>query len=96
MGERNELEYGDGFSGDLKKLPREVVEKLSFLLGLLGEDAFDPRLHTKSLGPPLKDKYSFRITRDWRVGFMFSAPHRIKLLVADNRDRIYERMRRLQ
>lgn len=95
MEERNEIEYGDGFSGDLRRLPREAVEKLSFLLELLRENAFDPRLHTKPLGAPLKERYSLRITRDWRVGFMFSGPHRIKLLVADNRKRIYKRIKRM-
>lgn len=94
MEEKNEIEYGDGFLSDLRHLPREVVEKLRFLLELLPENAFDPRLHTKPLGTPLKDKYSFRITRDWRVGFMFSESHRIKLLIADHRDKIYERIRR--
>lgn len=95
MAQINEVEYGDGFLGDLRRLPREAVEKFSFLLQLLLENAFDPRLHTKSLGPPLKDRYSFRITRDWRVGFMFSGFHRVKLLVADRRDKIYERMKRM-
>jgi len=92
---KNEIEYGDGFLGDLRRLPIEVNEKLSFLLGLLQENTFDQRLHTKHLGPPLKDKYSFRITRDWRAGFMFSGPHRIKLLIVDHRDKIYGRMKRL-
>lgn len=96
MGERNEVEYGDGFLKDLRRLPRKEVAKLSILLGFLREDVFEGRLHTKPLGPPLKDKYSFRITRDWRVGFMFSGPNRVKLLLADHRSKIYERMRRLQ
>src|SRR3989344_9376929 len=92
---KNEIEYGDGFLKELYQLPREAVDKFSFLLESLAENVFDPRLHTKSLGPPLKDKYSFRITRDWRVGFMFSGKNRIQLLVADHRSRIYERMRRV-
>lgn len=95
MGERNEIEYGDGFLRDVRRLPKEAVEKLGVLLTVFQENAFDPRLHTKPLGPPLKDKYSFRITRDWRVGFVFIGQSRIKLLVADHRDKIYERMKRL-
>ena len=95
MGGKNEIEYGDGFLGDLRRLPREANEKLSFLVELLRENAFDSRLHTKRLEPPLKNKYSFHITRDWRVGFMFSGHNRIKLLVAGNRNKIYKRMRRL-
>lgn len=95
MEERNEIEYGDGFFKDMRRLPRGVVGKLILLLELLRENTFDSRLHAKPLGAPLKDKYSFRITRDWRVGFMFTGPQRIKLLIADHRDKIYERMRRL-
>lgn len=92
--EKNEIEYGKGFLADMRRLLQEVVEKIRFLLELLREDAFDPRLHTKPLGASLKEKYSFRITRDWRVGFMFLGSHRIQLLIADHRDKIYERMRR--
>ena len=95
MEKENEIEYGDGFLHDVRRLPRRINDKLGFLLPLLQENAFDPRLHTKRLGPPLKDKFSFRITRDWRVGFMFSGHHRITLLAAGNRDKIYERMKRL-
>lgn len=84
MGEINEIQYGDGFLRDLRHLPREVGEKFSFLLGLLQENVFNSRLHTKQLRTPLKDKYSFRITRDWRVGFMFSGKNRVLLLVADH------------
>lgn len=95
MGGRNEVEYSDGFLKDLRRLPRKEVEKLSILLEFLREDVFDARLHTKPLGPPLKNKYSFRITRDWRVGFMFLGPNRIKLFAVDHRSKIYEKMKRL-
>lgn len=90
---RNEIVYGPGFFKDADSLPKEAKHKLADLIEILADNVFDPRLHTKLLGPPLKDKYSFRITRDWRVGFMFSGPHRVKLLVADHRNRIYERMK---
>ena len=95
MGERNEIEYADGFLADLGRLPRAIGEKFSFLLELLRENAFDPRLHAKSLGPPLKDMYSFRIARDWRVGFMSLGKNRIYLLAADHRSKIYKRLRRM-
>ena len=58
------------------------------------EDVFDPRLHTKPLDFPLKGKFSFRITRDWRVGFEFLGPRIIHLLAVDHRSRIYRRIGR--
>lgn len=95
MSEGNDIVYGAGFLKDVRKLPREVQEKLSDLFPLLRVDAFDSRLHTKALSAPLVGRFSFRITRDWRVGFRFTAPRTIHLLVADRRDRIYKRLARL-
>jgi len=95
MSEVNEIRYGDGFLKDVRKLPRDAQDKLANLIALLRADAFDPRLHTKALSTPLIGRFSFRITRDWRVGFQFAAPHVIQLLVVDHCDRIYRRLARL-
>lgn len=95
MQARNDIVYGPGFFKDADSLPMEAKQKLADLIEILADNVFDPRLHTKSLGPPLKDKYSFRITRDWRAGFKFLSPNRIQLLVVDRRDKIYKRMERL-
>lgn len=94
MAERNEIIYGDRFLRDVSILPGNIQKKLAGLLQLLATDAFDTRLHTKPLARPLHGMYSFRITRDWRVGFAFRAPHVIHLLAALNRRRIYKRMER--
>lgn len=95
MPARNEIVYGSGFFKDADGLPQGTRQKLADLMEVFVENAFDPRLHTKPLGPPLKDKYSFRITRDWRVGFKFLSPSRIQLLIVDHRDKVYKRMERL-
>ena len=95
MSDQNTVKHGDGFLDDVENLPKHVQEKLIHLLVIVAENVFDPRLHTKPLGPPLKGKFSFRITRDWRVGFKFLGDHQIFLLVADHRDQIYARMKRL-
>ena len=95
MGIRNEIEFGTGFLKDVRNLPNGITKKTSTLLEILRENAFDSRLHVKPLGSPLKHMYSFRITRDWRVGFMFVGSHRIRLLVVDHRDSIYKRMKNL-
>ncbi len=92
---RNEIAYSAGFLRDVQKLPRDMQEKLANLLDVFVTDVFDSRLHAKPLGIPLKGKYSFRITRDWRVAFEFFGRNSIKLLVADNRNKIYKRLERL-
>ena len=95
MSVENEVFYSASFVKDARKLPQDAQEKLGDLLDLLRENAFDPRLHTKALSKPLSGKFSFRITRDWRVGFRFVAPHMIHLLVVERRDQIYTRLKRL-
>jgi len=95
MEERNEIVYGEGFWKDVDKLPKEAQGKLPELFEILAENAFDPRLHTKPLGPPLLGRYSFRITRDWRVAFIFAGDHRLKILMAGNRDKVYQRLKRM-
>lgn len=95
MSERpNEIIYGDDFSKDVRQLPIEISGRLSELLEILQENSFDPRLHTKPLGAPLQGLFSFRITKDYRVGFKFLADHTIRLLTADRRDKIYKRLLR--
>lgn len=92
---KNEVAFADGFWKDTGKLPKEAQDKLPELFELLARNAFDPRLHTKPLGPPLIGRYSFRITRDWGVAFRFVGDHRIKILIADRRDAVYKRLKRM-
>lgn len=90
----NEIVYESEFRKDVHGMALEIQEKLADLIVILRNNPFDPRLHTKALDPPLRKVFSFRITRDYRVGFIFDAPHVVCLLVADRRDRIYQRLRR--
>ena len=90
----NEVIYNEDFLKDVRIFPKRIQNKLSALIELLRENPFDSRLHTKPLGPPLQGVFSFRITRDYRVGFEFSEPQVIRLLTADKRDKIYKRLRK--
>jgi mRNA-degrading endonuclease RelE of RelBE toxin-antitoxin system len=85
---QNEIVYEKGFRRDVYDLPGGVQDKLAFLVEILSDNAFDARLHTKPLGPPLQGLFSFRITRGYRVGFEFSEPRTIRLLIADTRKNI--------
>lgn len=90
---RFEVLYDGGFLKDVRVLPGQAQGKLSALLEILRGDPFDVRLHTKPLAAPLQGLFSFRITRDWRVGFKFKTSEVIQLLAADRRDKIYQRLR---
>ncbi len=92
----NEIIYEADFKKDVYNLPSKVQDKLGALIEILRKNPFDSRLHTKRLGAPLHGVLSFRITRDYRVGFKFVANHTIKLLIADARDNIYKRLLRKQ
>ncbi len=91
---RNEIIYEKDFLQDSRKLPAECQHKLAELLEILQDDPFDFRLHTKPLSAPLQGLFSFRITRDYRVGFKFRAARVIQLLAVDRRDKIYKRLLR--
>jgi len=84
------LIYSDNFFAQSKKLPVAIQNKLARLLELLTEDCFHPLLHTKKLSGNLNKAYSFRITRDWRVIFVFEDTDVIKLLKVGHRKDIYE------
>ena len=89
---RNEIIYQKDFLQDSRKLPAECQYKLAELIEILQNDPFDSRLHTKPLSAPLQGAFSFRITRDYRVGFKFHATRVIQLLIVDRRDKIYRRL----
>lgn len=91
---QNEVIFDRDFGKDIRRLPAEVLDKLSDLLDILKEDPFDPCLHTKPLSAPLQGIFSFRINRDYRVGFKFQALHVIVLITVDKRDKIYQRLQR--
>lgn len=90
----NEVIYEDDFLKDVRTLPKKVQDKLGFLIEILRNDPFDPRLHTKPLGPPLHGLFSFRIIRGYRVGIEFISPNAIRLIIADRRDKIYKRLQK--
>ncbi|PIR87868.1 MAG: hypothetical protein COU10_02295 [Candidatus Harrisonbacteria bacterium CG10_big_fil_rev_8_21_14_0_10_45_28] len=86
------ITYDRYFEKDVKKLSPRIQTKLSALLEIAQDNIIDNRLHTKSLNPPLSRLFSFRITRDYRVAFIFTATDSVRLLIADRRDKIYKRL----
>ena len=72
--------FGRTFLKDARKLPAAQQKKLAALLEELAADPFSPLLHSKPLSGPLTGQYSFRITRDWRVVFVFVDREKVKLI----------------
>jgi mRNA-degrading endonuclease RelE of RelBE toxin-antitoxin system len=81
--------YDPLFLKQVRDLPRAQQQKLARLIAILRDNPYDPRLHTKKLGPPLEGQFSFRITRDWRAIFRFSAPTDIFIMRVKHRKDIY-------
>ena len=92
MSEGNEVSYGSGFLKDVRALPLEAQEKLVKLLDMLRRDAFDARLHTKALSAPLVGRFSFRITRRYRVFFYFKNANMAVFFEIDHRKDIYRNL----
>jgi addiction module RelE/StbE family toxin len=82
--------YSDKFLKAVTGLPQRIQIKLDSLVILLVQDPFHPLLHSKSLGGNLTGFYSFRVTRDWRVIFIFEEEGIIKLTNVGNRKDIYQ------
>lgn len=88
------ITFDEDFTKDVQKFPSEAQRKLADLLVIAQNNIFNPLLHTKRLKSPLNKFFGFRIARDYRVGFQFITENMIKLLTADNRDKIYRRLER--
>lgn len=85
-----EIVYSSEFLKSAKRAPKPIQKKLADLLEILSNHPFHPKLHTKPLVGKLKEFYSFRITRDWRVIFIFSNSETISLIEIAHRKDIYK------
>jgi addiction module RelE/StbE family toxin len=84
-----EIRYKKAFIKKFKALPRKIQEEFIRLEKVLKENPFHPCLHTKGLHGKLRNFYSFRITRDYRVVFEFISENEIGLITAEHRKDIY-------
>ena len=81
--------YGKNFLKSAKILPKEIRNKLAEQIGLINNNPFNLLLHTKYLSGALVGLFSFRITRDWRVIFVFLNSETISLIDIAHRKDIY-------
>jgi len=81
--------YSKNFLKAVSSLPVKTQEKLDGLLAILAENPFHTILHVKQLGGELQGSFSFRISRDWRVIFVYAAEETIRLVDVGHRRDIY-------
>lgn len=81
--------YSEDFLKSTKLAPKPIQRKLASLLEILQINPFHRKLHAKPLVGKLKGFYSFRVTRDWRVIFVFLNSETISLIEVAHRKDIY-------
>ncbi len=81
--------YSKDFIKQASTLPKKAQEMLDVSMHVLSRNPFYPTLHTKNLKGELSRMFSFRITRDWRVIFVFEDNDTIRLVKIGNRKDIY-------
>lgn len=83
------IQYRKNFLKSARGLPLAQQKKLSFLLTILQKDPSSDLLHSKPLSEKFEGRYSFRITRDWRVIFCYVNKNTIELIEVGHRREIY-------
>ncbi len=83
------IQYDRAFLKSAKKLPAKAQQRLAATMVSLQEDPFHPTLHTKRLSGSLTGTLSYRVTREYRVTFLFLDESTIQLLEVDHRKDIY-------
>lgn len=84
------INYKENFIKQFKNLPFEIKEKLASLEDVFVQNNFNPVLHTKKLKGSLKNFFSFRITRDYRVIYRFVSHNEVEFLAVKHRKDIYK------
>lgn len=86
------IRYKKEFLKRFKLLPSEIQERYAELELVFMENPFHPHLHTKGLHGKLRNFYSFRITRDYRVVFQFVSEEEIVMTTIGHRKDIYKKV----
>jgi addiction module RelE/StbE family toxin len=87
-----EIRYKKEFIKKFKVLPVKIQEEYIKLERIVKINPFHPALHTKGLHGKLRNFYSFRITRDYRVVFEFISEDVIGLITVRHRKDIYRKI----
>jgi addiction module RelE/StbE family toxin len=84
------IRYTKTFVKKFQSLPQKIKLAYSELEPLFKKNPFHPRLHSKGLHGKLRNFYSFRITRDYRVVYEFLSDDEAALITVRHRKDIYK------
>jgi len=85
------IKFDKRFLKEFKKLSSEIQQKLIYLEDVFKVNPFEKNLQTKRLQGKLKNFYSFRITREYRVIFQFISFNEVVFLAVKHRKDIYKK-----
>lgn len=83
------IRYADSFLKEARRLPKGIQDLLLTQTERFGANPRDPRLHTKILHGRLEGKFSFRVTRNYRVIYRIEDRDQYTFLIIDDRKDIY-------
>lgn len=77
------------FEKRFRDLPKNIQKKLIKQEGFLRENPLHPSLHTEKLQPKIKEYWSFRIDKSYRVLFRFTKKDELILITVGTHDWVY-------
>jgi len=83
------IQFHKVFIKNFKLLPVHIKKKSIELEEIFRENPFHPVLYVKPLKGKLKGLYSFRITREYRIIFIFTSKDEVSFLNVKHRKDIY-------
>ena len=84
------IEYTSNFIRSFRRLPKEIQNLAIAQEEIFKINARDPRLHVKSLHGKLKNLWSFRVTRRYRVLFAWKSSSAVLFYEVEHRRFVYQ------
>lgn len=77
------------FEKRFRDLPKNIQKKLIKQESFLRENPLHPSLHTEKLQPKIKEYWSFRVDKSYRVLFRFTKKDELILITVGTHDWVY-------
>ncbi len=85
-----EVIFKKSFLKSAENIPWKIQELLAKQIDIFKKNPDDNRLHNKKLSGKLKDFYSLRLTRDYRIIYYFESKNKAMFVYIGHRKDIYK------
>ncbi len=85
-----EIYYADEFEKRYADLPKQIKVRAEKQEKLFKNNPFHPSLHTEKLSPKVREVWSFRIDKSYRIIFRFSDKDKVLFLNVGHHHWIYK------